>query len=99
MVTARSHDLRLTTEGADVAGIIDSFKQGFTGDESQHYTVEGTSVRCSHCGGEDFDSGSALMNTPGMTFVRLDWANRAASVLICVKCGHVDWFLNDPERV
>jgi len=58
-----------------------------------------TQVRCPHCGGEDFDLGSAMLNTVGLTFLELDWANRSGSLLICVKCSHIEWFLEEPERV
>jgi predicted nucleic-acid-binding Zn-ribbon protein len=79
-------------------GIIDSFNQGFSGDETQRYSVAGLPVTCSHCGGEDFDEGSSQLNTAGMTFLNLDWANQSATVLTCKRCGHVDWFLQEPER-
>jgi hypothetical protein len=80
-------------------GFIEEFKRAYAGDETQHYSVAGTRVRCSHCGGEDFDAGSALLNTTGMTFLGLDWANRTANMLICTSCSHIDWFLEEPERV
>lgn len=34
------------------------------------------------------------MNTPGLTFFDLDWANRTARNLVCEDCGHVLWFLD-----
>ncbi|HEY5483724.1 MAG TPA: hypothetical protein VIK31_07930 [Propionibacteriaceae bacterium] len=82
-----------------MAGIIDSFRRGFAGEESQRYSVAGVPARCSHCGGEDFETGSALLNTGGMTLLGLDWADRSANLLICLRCGHVDWFLEDPEAI
>jgi hypothetical protein len=39
------------------------------------------------------------LNTPGMTFFGLDWANRAASVLACTRCSHLEWYLQEPEVV
>jgi predicted nucleic-acid-binding Zn-ribbon protein len=78
-----------------VPGIIDSFKQGYTGDETQHVSVAGVQVRCPHCGGEDFEDRHALVPTRGMTFLGLAFVNRAASVLVCAKCGHMEWFLED----
>jgi predicted nucleic-acid-binding Zn-ribbon protein len=80
-------------------GFIDEFKRGYAGDDTRRYVVAGSTVKCSHCGQEDFDEGAALLNTVGMTFLGLDWANREASVLICTTCGHVEWFLEQPERV
>jgi hypothetical protein len=83
--------------GVNVAGIIESFKQGLSG--SQHFSVAGVPARCSHCDGDAFETGSALLNTPGMSFMGLDWANRSASLLICVRCGHVHWFLKESEAI
>jgi len=40
-----------------------------------------------------------MLNTVGLTFLELDWANRSGSLLICVKCSHIEWFLEEPERV
>lgn len=82
-----------------MGGFFEEMKRGYTGDESQRYSVAGIQVKCSHCGGQDFDAGSAMLNTAGMTFLGLDWANRNASVLICTRCGHVEWFLGEPERI
>ena len=74
-------------------GFIDEFKRGYTGEDTQHYQVAGIQVKCSHCGGVQFDDGLALLNTAGLSFLGLDWANRNANLLICTRCGHVDWFL------
>ncbi|MDO9556056.1 MAG: DNA-binding protein [Coriobacteriia bacterium] len=82
-----------------MGGFFEEFKRGYKGDASQHYRVAGVQATCSHCGGREFDTGSALLNTTGMTLLGLDWANRDASLLICTKCGHVDWFLEEPERI
>ncbi|MCX8007939.1 MAG: hypothetical protein N3B11_07530, partial [Coriobacteriia bacterium] len=73
--------------------------RAYSGDETQHYGVGGRQLRRPHCGGEDFDAGTALLNTAGMTFFGLDWANRSATVLICTNCSHIDWFLQAPERI
>jgi hypothetical protein len=82
-----------------MTGIIESFKQGFSGSDAQRRSVAGIAARCSHCGGENFDTGTAQLNTAGMTFLGLDWANQSANLLICTKCGHIDWFLEDPEAI
>ena len=64
-----------------------------------HYSVAGKRVKCPHCGNETFGPGSALLNTRGLTFFNLDWANRAAHLLICQTCGKVEWFLEPPEKL
>lgn len=78
-----------------MSGIIESFKRGYEG--NQEYRVADKQVVCSHCGGTKFDAGAALLNTAGMSFVGLDWANRNATLLICETCSHIEWFLNDPD--
>lgn len=80
-------------------GFIEEFKRAYAGDETQHYSVAGKQVKCTHCGGEDFDRGRAMLNTTGLTFFGLDWANREANLLICTTCSAVRWFLEVPERV
>lgn len=50
-------------------------------------------MRCHHCGGGDFDRREAQLNTAGMTFLNLDWANRSAACFVCRACGFIHWFL------
>ena len=78
-------------------GFIEGFKQGMSEPSGPHaYQVAGVRVKCPICGGEKFEEGSALLNTPGMTFFGLDFANRQAWLLICANCGHVEWFSKEP---
>ena len=62
------------------------------------YEVESKLVRCPHCGNEIFAEGEALLNTVGMTFLGLDWANKTASTLMCATCGRIEWFGQKPSR-
>jgi uncharacterized protein len=63
------------------------------------YQLQGKVVTCPHCQNDQFDEGSALLNTAGMTFIHLDWANRSATILACKRCGQIQWFLQQPEKV
>jgi uncharacterized protein len=64
------------------------------------YTVNGVKkAKCIHCGHQHFETGEAQLNTAGLTFINLDWANRSASVLICKKCTFIMWFLEEPKRI
>ena len=67
--------------------------------EGEQYAVAGKGVKCGHCSGDRFVEGRALLNTAGMSFMNLDWANRSAATLACTACGHIEWFLSDPEEV
>jgi len=62
------------------------------------YRVEGQDVHCPHCGGQEFAEGSAQLNTAGMTFLDLDWANKSAHTLMCTNCSRIEWFGQRPER-
>lgn len=64
----------------------------------ERFTVAGKSVHCAHCAGDRFIEGRAQLNTAGMTFLNLDWANRSAATLTCASCGRIEWFLADPEE-
>ena len=63
------------------------------------YAASGKGVSCSHCGNTEFAQGSAQLNTAGMSFLNLDWANRSATTLACTRCGLVHWFVEKPERL
>jgi len=34
-----------------------------------------------------------LLNTRGISFLGLDWANKVADNYVCDRCGYVHWFL------
>ena len=54
---------------------------------SDEYQVNGVKAKCIHCGHSHFELGSAQLNTAGMTFLNLDWANGSASLLSCKGCS------------
>ena len=67
--------------------------------EIARYELKGKMVRCHHCGNDRFAEGKALLNTPGLTFLGLEWANQQAVTLLCADCGHVEWFVKVPTRI
>ena len=69
----------------------DAFNRGLSGDDV--YVIAGTPLVCSHCGYEHFDRDQVLLNTRGMSFLGLDWANGSADVYLCKNCGHIEWFV------
>jgi predicted nucleic-acid-binding Zn-ribbon protein len=75
----------------------------FDSTSAEHFTnsyrIQGKTIVCPHCGHSEFDQESILLNTPGMTFFGLDWANRTATVLSCRQCGRIEWFLRQPEEL
>jgi len=58
-------------------------------------TVAGRPLRCLICQGNLFTDREIKMNTSGMEFFDLGWANRSSLGLICTSCGYVHEFLGD----
>jgi ribosomal protein S27E len=81
---------------AGVKGGMDSLAEG---KRPNRYSVAGRPVRCPHCAGENFLLGTAQLNTPGMEFVNLGWANSTATTVVCGECGNIQWFSQKPEPV
>lgn len=60
--------------------------------ETAQLMVKGRAVRCPMCGHEWFWERRVLLNSRGMTFFGLDWANRESRAMVCDDCGHVLFF-------
>lgn len=69
----------------------EAFERGMSGDST--YEIADSTLVCSHCGHTDFALESVLLNTRGMSFIGLDWANEDANAYICKNCGHIEWFV------
>jgi predicted nucleic-acid-binding Zn-ribbon protein len=62
----------------------------------QQFNIGGKKIKCPHCGNKVFELKSKLLNTAGLTFLSLDWANRQAATLTCTKCSNIQWFMQQP---
>lgn len=80
-------------------GFIKSFRDALGSETDDEFEVNGAQVQCPHCGGVHFEQSKAQLNTAGLSFLDLDWANRSATVLICKECSHIEWFLDDPDAI
>ncbi|HEX9033473.1 MAG TPA: hypothetical protein VF834_16660 [Streptosporangiaceae bacterium] len=58
-------------------------------------TIRQRPFRCVVCGGRLFFDRELQLNTAGMEFLGMGWANQAAIGLVCTVCGYVHTFLND----
>jgi predicted nucleic-acid-binding Zn-ribbon protein len=58
-------------------------------------TVRGREFTCLVCGGREFGTREIKLNTTGMEFFDLGWANRSSLGVICAACGYVHEFLGD----
>jgi predicted nucleic-acid-binding Zn-ribbon protein len=77
-------------------GIFDrSSKEPFIGT----YQIMNKIIICPNCGHDKFEMKDVLLNTAGMSFLGLDWANRSASALICTNCTRIEWYLNKPNSI
>ena len=62
-------------------------------------------LACHVCEGNLFLQREIKMNTTGMSFLDLDWANKSADGAICRRCGYVHTFMGNglqwlsPEQV
>ena len=65
--------------------------------QGERFTVMDKTVVCTHCAHDHFAEGQAQLNTAGMTFLKLDWANSSAATLMCTRCGHIEWFMETPD--
>ena len=63
------------------------------------YALLDKPIVCPHCGGRVFQAGEGQLNTSLMTFFKLDWLDESATVLICTRCGQIQWFGKRPVRV
>jgi hypothetical protein len=70
---------------------LESLSQG----EAARRIIAGHELNCTVCGHDRFWRRQTLMNTPGLTFFGVEWANRQADNYVCDKCGHVLWFLRE----
>ena len=62
------------------------------GPKSDRVQVAGHDLICPVCGGELFWERDSQLNTTGMTFLGLDWANTSATNYVCANCGYMFWF-------
>lgn len=62
--------------------------------EVKQHVVHGKALQCMHCGHDRFWTRTTLMNTKGVSFLGLDWANKEADNYVCDLCGYVHWFLS-----
>ena len=64
----------------------------------ESYSLKGKSIHCPHCGGDQFITGEAQLNTAFMTLIELDWIDKKATTLTCTNCGRIEWFAQAPDR-
>jgi len=62
------------------------------------YSLNGKSILCPHCDGDQFEASEAQLNTAIATLLNLDWTNKSATILICASCGQIQWFRKQPSK-
>ena len=75
-------------------GFISEYKKAVNGEPAgDEYLIADRQLVCPHCGNTRFEQGEAMLNTAGLTFLKLDWANRSATIFECTACGRIEWFV------
>lgn len=80
--------------------ILDAFRAGYSGKDfpdGETFVVLGKPVKCHHCGHDHFVEGRAQLHTAGLTFMKLEFLNATSATLMCTQCGHLEWFMCDPQ--
>ena len=74
-------------------GFLSEFKKASEGaPEGDEAVIAGKQLACPHCGATRFTKSRAQLNTPGMTFLDLDFLNRTVNIYECAVCGRIQWF-------
>jgi len=61
-------------------------------------TIGDTSLRCQICSGDRFITrDKILLNTPLVSAIGWDFANRTATCYVCADCGYIHWFVASDE--
>ncbi|MFI6417399.1 hypothetical protein ACIBG6_08295 [Streptomyces sp. NPDC050842] len=58
-----------------------------------HGEIGDKKIHCLMCGGDVFREREVKLNSSGMEFFNLAWANESANGLICCSCGYVHLFV------
>ncbi|MFG2076864.1 hypothetical protein SAMN05421874_111120 [Nonomuraea maritima] len=61
-------------------------------DPRQIWLPHGVMLLCDTCDNDVFEVHTWKLQTTGMTFLGLDWANRDATCYVCTACRRIHWF-------
>ena len=67
----------------------------YSREEATSRDIDGHPIICPVCGHDKFWIRKTLMNTPALTFMGFEWANKQADNYICNRCGFILWFLRE----
>jgi hypothetical protein len=70
-----------------------AFKEGT---QPASYSIAGRPIKCPHCGESKFVPGTALLNSRIRSAFNVDWMDPQATILICVECGRIEWYAQEP---
>ncbi len=62
-------------------------------------TVHNRPLRCLVCGCGEFWDREVKLNSSGMEFLNLAWANQSALGLLCANCGYVHEFVGNAVQL
>ncbi|AJF68851.1 hypothetical protein [Streptomyces vietnamensis] len=64
-----------------------------------HAAIGEKPIRCQVCDNDTFREREVKLNSTGMEFFNMAWANESATGLICWSCGYVHLFVNRDVRL
>ncbi|MFI5763176.1 hypothetical protein [Streptomyces sp. NPDC051563] len=64
-----------------------------------HAAIEDTWLHCLICQSDEFREREVKLNSFGLEFLKLAWADESATGLICWNCGYVHLFVNRDIRL
>lgn len=71
----------------------------FDGPKPVSASIGDRTISCLICGGGGFWQREVKLNTSGMEFLDMGWANESALGLVCAGCGYVHEFVGDRVQV
>jgi hypothetical protein len=64
-----------------------------------HAAIGNAWITCQVCGSDLFRERAVLLNSVGLEFFKMAWADETATGLICWDCGYVHLFVNKDIRL
>ena len=80
------------TDDPSIAEFVAAADEAGESADGEMFQNGGRDIVCTQCGSERFRTRRILLNTRGLTALKLDWLNQGATALICVRCGLIQLF-------
>jgi ribosomal protein L37E len=65
----------------------------FSEDQPKRYEIANKQLICMFCGNDTFHTRTEQLQSPGLTFLDIEWADSTATCFICISCGYLHSFM------